>query len=87
MSQPLLDSLHSICLRGEIAKCWSTAAVWVNVFSAQVWKPWAQTCAEDPAGALGDYAAFLIFLAATNTRARHFSAAFIFKYKTCNGRH
>lgn len=55
-------------------------------FSVQVLKPWAQTCAEDPAGALRDYAAFLIFLTATATRVRHFRAAFIFKCKTCNGR-
>lgn len=31
MSQPLLHSLHSICLRGETTRCRSKAA-WVNVF-------------------------------------------------------
>lgn len=86
VSQPLLCSLHSMCLRGEIAECWNTVAVWVNVFFCSGLDTQGPDMCRGPCWSSQGLSSSLIFLAATATWARHFSAAFIFKCKACNGR-
>lgn len=73
-------------LEGEIAECWSTVAVWVNVFFCSGLETLGPDMCRGPCWSSQGLSSFLIFLAATATRARHFSAAFIFKCKACNGR-